>query len=202
MIEKQKRALILGIKALIFYVKRAGAPYFIGIFEGRGEVKAEIDKKKKVITREMVMEALRSKLILGKLLWGIFWLCICLLFGICGIFFGIFGIIFFTAVIGGFSGSLAVSFLKEHFVNKKNLASGKFTVVRVACTEIEEKSDDEGTYYLYKFANGVTYGQDKVSCNVGDYYYFVYPEGYKVSEVFYPAIEYAPDSDIIVTDYI
>ena len=31
-IEKQKRALILGIKALIFYWKRAGGPYFIEFF--------------------------------------------------------------------------------------------------------------------------------------------------------------------------
>jgi len=35
-IDKQKRALILGIKALIFYRKEAGSPYFIGFF-GNGK---------------------------------------------------------------------------------------------------------------------------------------------------------------------
>ena len=166
------------------------------------EARAEMDKKKKQITREMIVERLRSDLILGKLLWGIFWAFWCLLFVICGIFGGIFGIIGFTVLIGGFTGSLSVSFFKEHFANKKALANGRFTVVKVACTEIVEENSDDGTYYTYKFANGASYGGDKVSCNPGDFYYFVYPEGRNISDVFYPALEYAPAPDIIVTDYI
>ncbi len=160
------------------------------------KAREEMDKNKKPLTRELIIEQLRDTLISKKKFWGFFWAAWCAFFVPMGFLAGIPGIIMCTVLFGGFSGYMAYDFFKEYFTNKKNLESGRFSVIRAACTEIEDKSDAESTYYVYKFANGETVGSDKISCRVGDYYYFVYPEGYKTSSGFYPVLEYAPAPEI------
>lgn len=166
------------------------------------KAREEMDKNKKPLTRELITEQLRDKLVSKNKFWGFFWAAWCAFFVPIGFLGGIPGIIVFSILFGGFSGYLSYDFFKAYFTNKKNLESGRFIVVRASCTEIEDKSDSESTYYVYKFSNGESVGSDKISCREGDYYYFVYPEGHKVSSVFFSVLEYAPAPDITVQNYL
>ena len=161
----------------------------------------DMNREKKPITRELILSSLKSTCITKKLGWGIFYAFWCVLLVVCGFTGGLPTIIIFTVLGGGFTGWLAVDFIKTGIKYKKTLVNGKYRIIKAACTRIEDKSDDESDFYLCHFENGAAISGVLPVCVEGDYFYFVYPDGDKEHQLYYNALDYAPAPGLTYEDF-
>jgi len=170
--------------------------------EGAKRAQEEVDSDKTVITKEMIANALKSKFVTSKLVWGIFWCFMCVLLAVCGIAGGIITILMFSVAGGGFAGFLGVNYIIEHRKNKRMLAEGTYKILKVPCVKIEDTSDSESTSFDCIFANGERISGGSPVCIVGDCFYFVYPGNIKSTDVYYNAMSFIPAPDLEFSDYV
>ena len=169
----------------------------------------ELNKDKKVFTREMIFSRLKS----GKCTWRMVWGIILLYFSLGGFALTIGGIgsgMIILTVLGLPAWVLltyfAVKNIKISTKNRNALKTGQYKIQKVTCTEMikEQRTDEDGDpcgyEYVHRFSNG-----DDLKCNnmiavEGDTAYLVYLNDNKKISAFFNAVEYVPADDLVIEE--
>ncbi len=168
---------------------------------------SEIDSNKTTLTKGMIETRLESQNCTGKTVLGGFLLFLSLY----GLLFGIFGIgsgnVIMAAIalpVWGVLTYFGVNKIRLSIKNRKAIRAGEYKIIKATCTGREEMENEDGDgnvigkTYTHSFSNGETLKLNFPFAIEGDPVYIVYLNGNKKPGAFYNAIEYRPDSDLVI----
>lgn len=169
----------------------------------------EVNKNKKIFTREMITSRLKG----GKCTWRMVLGIILLYFSIGGFCLTVGGIgsgMIILTVIGLPLWILLTYFgVKNIKISKKNrnaLTMGQYKIVKATCIKrVDEQQTDEdgdpcGYQYIHHFSNGDVLKLGYVFAVEGDTVYLVYLNDNKKISTFFNAIEYVPADDLVIEE--
>lgn len=163
----------------------------------------EINRNKEVLTREVIIKAVKGKSSTRKIFWGIV-LCVLSLgafeISIAGIALGSIVVALIALPLGVLMIFFAVKNFRASKRNKENLLKGNYRIVKSVCTKVIDRSTDEGPTYIMMFANGERYKVVSPLGVEGDPFYIVYLEGAKKANGYFSGIRYHPAPDLIIEE--
>lgn len=169
----------------------------------------EVNKNKKVFTKEMISSRLKS----GKCTWRLVWGIILLYFSLGGFALTLLGIgtgMIIATIIGLPLCILLIYFgvknIKISNNNRNSLKAGQYKIQKVTCTNrVDEQLTDAdgdpcGYSYIHHFSNGEILKLGYVFAVKGDTVYLVYLNDNKKISTFFNAIEYVPADDLVIEE--
>ena len=169
----------------------------------------EIDSKKTVLTKEMIETRLQTQNCTGKTALG----CFLLFLSLYGLIFSIFGIgsgnILMAAIALPVWGVLTYFGVKKILFSvkrRKAIKAGDYKIIKATCTGREETENEDGDgnviekTYTHSFSNGETLKVNFPFAITDDPVYIVYLNGVEKPGAFYNAIEYRPDSGLVIEE--
>lgn len=169
----------------------------------------EINKNKKVFTKEIIASQLRWQKCTWRMILGIILLYFdlgafaLLLLGI-GTGMVIASVI--SLPLGGLLTYFGVKNIKISNNNRKALELGQYKIIKVTCTSCVAKQltdeDDNpcGYSYTHQFSNGDTLKRENALAVSGDQVYLLYLNNKKKISAFFNSVEYIPATDLIIEE--